>query len=342
MEKNNETTEEIFVCTECGEEVGRDELTVFDGGAFCIDCLDELTTICRHCGTRIWTSDAIDDDLCRHCYYEHYVGCCDCGVVIHNDDAYYTPNDEYNQEYPYCHICYHKLEINIPIHDYCYKPDPIFYGDNNRLYYGIELEMDCGGENDENADYLLDTANLNTKHMYIKHDGSLNEGFECVSHPMTLEYHKDSMPWKEVLRDAISMGYRSHQANTCGLHIHINRDGLGYSYNEQECTIAKILYFYEKFWNEILRFSRRTEYQANRWAKRYGGGLINPSESLMRAKNSRLGRYVAVNLENAYTIEMRIFRGTLKYSTFIATLQFVDEICKVAVSLSDDMMQSMT
>ena len=51
---------------------------------------------------------------------------------------------------------------------------------------------------------------------------------------------------------------------------------------------------------------------------------------------------MAVNLENANTVEMRIFRGTLKYSTFIATLQFVDEICDVAVSMSDEMLQCMT
>ena len=55
-----------------------------------------------------------------------------------------------------------------------------------------------------------------------------------------------------------------------------------------------------------------------------------------------MGRYAAVNLENDATIEMRIFRGTLKYNTFIATLQMVDEICKVAISLSDEFVQSLT
>ncbi|MCD7854724.1 MAG: zinc-binding protein, partial [Clostridiales bacterium] len=35
-------------------------------------------------------------------------------------------------------------------------------------------------------------------------------------------------------------------------------------------------------------------------------------------------------------------RGTLKYNTFIATLQFVNEICNVAVSLSDEEMEALT
>ena len=36
------------------------------------------------------------------------------------------------------------------------------------------------------------------------------------------------------------------------------------------------------------------------------------------------------------TIEFRIFRGTLKLNTFIATLQLVDRICDVALYLSDE------
>ena len=145
-----------------------------------------------------------------------------------------------------------------------------------------------------------------------------------------------------ILNKAVAKGYLSHQAGTCGLHVHISRNALGVNYEEQEATIAKILYFYEKFWNEILTFSRRTESQAEHWARRYGGGIINPKETLKHAKNSHMGRYAAVNLENEATIEMRIFRGTLKYNTFIATLQMVDEICKVAISLSDEFMQSLT
>ena len=39
--------------------------------------------------------------------------------------------------------------------------------------------------------------------------------------------------------------------------------------------------------------------------------------------------------ENEDTIEFRLFRGTLRYNTFMATLQLVDEICNAAISLSD-------
>ena len=55
-----------------------------------------------------------------------------------------------------------------------------------------------------------------------------------------------------------------------------------------------------------------------------------------------MGRYVAVNLENYNTIEFRIFRGTLRYKTFIATLQLVHEICRFAAQLDDKEMEGLS
>ena len=115
------------------------------------------------------------------------------------------------------------------------------------------------------------------------------------------------------------MGYLSHAAGTCGLHVHISRLAFGCTYEQQEAAIARLLYFVEKFWAELLRFSRRTQSQMNRWAARYGIRLT-PSEQMNHAKNSCAGRYTAVNLTNADTVEIRMFRGTLKLNTLKATL----------------------
>ena len=73
----------------------------------------------------------------------------------------------------------------------------------------------------------------------------------------------------------------------------------------------------------------------NRWSARYGFEKTG-KEILDKAKNSSNGRYVAVNLNNYHTIEFRLFRGTLKYNTFIATLQMVNKICDVAISMSEE------
>lgn len=91
----------------------------------------------------------------------------------------------------------------------------------------------------------------------------------------------------------------------------------------------------ERNWNELLIFSRRTQEQLNSWARRYGY-KDQPKEMLEHTKKGYDGRYTCVNLTNYSTIEFRIFRGTLKLNTILATLQLVNHICEVAVSLSDE------
>ena len=51
---------------------------------------------------------------------------------------------------------------------------------------------------------------------------------------------------------------------------------------------------------------------------------------------------MCVNLTNYHTVEFRIFRGTLKLNTLIATLQLLDRICDVAINLSDDELKDLS
>ena len=216
----------------------------------------------------------------------------------------------------------------------------IFYGDGKR-YFGVELEVDDGGKDNDNAYRLKSIGNAQLETIYIKSDGSLDDGFEIVSHPMTLDYHIEEMNWKNIFREAVSMGYRSHQTSTCGLHVHINRNAFGDNQSEQEDVISRILFFVEKHWNELFTFSRRSSYNMSRWSARFGFEKTG-KQILEKAKNGCNGRYVAVNLNNYHTIEFRLFRGTLKYNTFIATLQMVNHICDVAISFSEEGIDAMS
>ena len=326
---------EIRICPICGAEIKDGEtLTEFQGKYYCSDYLDRETIVCERCNERVLFDESVDGRLCQDCYVEHYCRCAECGALLHEDDA------NYYSDYPYCDNCYDNCNYEF-IEDYGYKPDPIFYG-TGQPHYGVELEIDCGGEIDKNAERIMNIANRKNENIYCKHDGSLDDGFEIISHPATMDYHLNVIPWEEIMDEARDLNYYSHSARTCGLHVHINRAALGITVEEQENTIGRIVYFFEKFWDKILRFSRRTEGQANRWASRYGGIVENPKETLKSAKTSGLGRYTAVNLENIFTVELRIFRGTLRYKTFVATLQFVDKLCNDAIKLSDEEFQTMT
>ena len=316
-------------CPFCGCELTAENSVVFDGAVMCRHCLGEQTVICADCGQRIWSEAAYDvngNTVCEHCYDDYYT-CSGCGRLVYRDDVYYDDDDN-----AYCNNCYENLSDRA-IKEYGYKPEPVFYGPGP-LYLGTELEIDCGGEYDSNAEKLINIANVHNEHIYCKHDGSIDSGFEIVSHPMTLDYHMNNMNWREVFDKAVSMGYRSHQTSTCGLHCHVSRRGLGTLPEEQEAVIARIVYFTENHWNDLLKFSRRTEASMNRWASRYGI-TGNTQSTYKNAKDKHMGRYVAVNLENYDTVEFRLFRGTLRYETFIAALQLTDEICRVCIRYSD-------
>ena len=216
----SELESQLEECGVCHALHPMEELRSFDDTLICSECLEDSTVICGRCGERIWRNDDQGNEdsghLCQSCYN-----------------------------------CHRRHRSRYSINDYSYKPDPIFYG-SDTLYMGVEIELDEGGESDNQARKLLEIANGETERIYCKHDGSLNDGFEVVRHPMTLSYHMEKMPWQAVREKAKQLDYRSHQAKTCGLHNHVNRTAFGDNIADQEAVIARILYFFEKHWEELL------------------------------------------------------------------------------------------
>ena len=142
-------------CAHCGTAEG--ELTEFNGRVYCPDCLDDLTLVCTDCGSRFLRthnrSENDDFPICPECYDRDYTRCVRCGRIIDTDHCWYPlDNDD-----PYCADCCSTIE-NSPIHDYYFKPYPIFYGDGPR-YFGVELEIDDGGECDSSAEALMNITN---------------------------------------------------------------------------------------------------------------------------------------------------------------------------------------
>mgnify|MGYP002987870423 FL=1 len=137
---------ELRTCAHCGTAEG--ELTEFNGRLYCLDCLDDLTLVCTDCGSHFLRthnrSENDDFPICPECYDRDYTRCVRCGRIIDTDHCWYPlDNDD-----PYCADCCSTIE-NSPIHDYYFKPYPIFYGDGPR-YFGVDtdyipLEERCKG-----------------------------------------------------------------------------------------------------------------------------------------------------------------------------------------------------
>lgn len=191
-----------YICRVCGASFPEDELTLMDDELLCETCLDEETLVCADCGTRIWSEQNVgssEHPLCQRCFDCGYTTCERCGAVLSFDSVFYLDDEE---DTPYCESCCDLLR-NRAIHDYSYRPEPIFYGDAPR-YFGVELEIDGAGEVGSNAEKILAIGNRDAERVYCKHDGSLDDGFEIVSHPATLACHMQDFPWEQMMKKPFS------------------------------------------------------------------------------------------------------------------------------------------
>lgn len=316
---------EIYtLCAHCGYDVHSDNTVFINdlGHAICEECAETSSAYfrCDDCGEWYSTSRLFycDDDhsICFNCS-DYWRECSECGDVFHVDNGTY---DEDEEEW-YCDYCAEKRPPKT-IHEYGYKPLPDFLStptdDDDARFYGLELEVDNGDDAKGCATLIEET----TSNVYMKHDGSLRCGFEIVSHPATLNYHMTDPMWDDITKACRQYDFLSHNTSTCGLHIHIGREQLPTDAPE------KLLIIFETHWEKLVTFSRRDYSQLESWACKpeFGAQCGDDAEILKEKtyKHRRKGRYQAVNLMNSATIEIRVFRGTLRRDTIIASIQLLD------------------
>lgn len=222
------------------------------------------------------------------------------------------------------------------IGDYDSSPTAQFFGESDDLHLGVELEVDKGGEIHYNAAIALGV--LGFKHAYAMHDGSLNDGFEIATMPMTLDYHMSlEQRYKDAFGFLTSFNYASHNTSTCGLHVHFDRAFFGRGRQTQTLKASYLALIMEKNWEKFVQFSRRDYGRLDQWAKKLD--LVadiyadDNDEDAVNKFNNKYGdgdKYVALNTNHQHSFELRIFRGTLKPETYLATIQFVDNLVRVA------------
>lgn len=242
------------------------------------------------------------------------------------------------------------------IHNYSYKPEPEIGYKNDResrehLTFGVELE--CEPRND-GGNIRMDAYELSDRideipggRTYCKSDGSLSNGVEIVSHPGTLAHHMYAMHWRQIQRTCEKAGFRSHDAANSGLHVHVGRAQLGSTDAERNDVTRKVQVLFALYTAEFTRFSRRRRSCLEQWAPINGLGTT-PDAIRHVSSGSRLAswafthvpayrsnhndRYTAVNVTNSATVEIRIFRGTLKRDTLIAAIQLVSNVFEYAMA----------
>ena len=229
------------------------------------------------------------------------------------------------------------------IHQFNYVPKYIKHfmpgeSEDTTLLLGAEIEVggnnNISSDNDKNSTVkkciqIMNGSDSDEENLiYSTHDSTVQIEFDTM--PCSLEFHKNKMNYREMFEYLDKEGYKGHDCETAGLHIHANRSYLGKSRISQELVISKVLYILEKFNDEICVIARRN----NEYSEFVGNKKEENSLVELYGKYKDHGKRAALNLKHKDTIEFRMFRSTLKYETFILTLEFVKDIIDFAKSAS--------
>jgi hypothetical protein len=287
---------------------------------------------------------------------------CDLGPVDNPDDeARYGEDDE--SRCPDCHEEYLELmeDDRSGVNSHDYKPDARFHRDDGSatcdpevrdglpmMYFGVELETEvANGDFNEGVDLC---NQYNRGLFYLKADGSLDHGFEIVTHPMSLAFVQNRANSLWTTMNALRRnGFRSWQTSTCGLHIHMSRNAFKGDSHEQ-----KFLYFLynEENTDALVKFAGRRSH----WAKfrkdlflginehREQSSLLDEdglAQGFAQARargtimdivkgyrkdgtpvDTQWERYLAVNRQNWNTYELRFFRPSLQPHALQACVEF--------------------
>lgn len=228
------------------------------------------------------------------------------------------------------------------IHQFNYVPKYIKHfmpgeSEDTTLLLGAEIEVggnnNISSDNDKNSTVkkciqIINGSDSDEENLiYSTHDSTVQIEFDTM--PCSLEFHKNKMNYREMFEYLDKEGYKGHDCETAGLHIHANRSYLGKSKISQELVISKILYILEKFNDEICVIARRD----NDYSEFAGEKQNEDSIVELYGKYKDKGKRAALNLQHKDTIEFRMFKSTLKYETFILTLEFVKDIIDYAKSV---------
>jgi len=363
---NDDVVPEVRDCVGCHYPIGESLEIGFEGtrGPVCVDCHAN----CGDCGMNFNLrsgnphADYAGEVFCYRCTRNNFITCYHCDDYERDEQAAHVQGgarvceDCRDNRYTYCDNCDEYINDGYgdhqdscfesgQIHSYDYRPVPIFLHkqedyDNASIcqhvsngvvrkyrqiaYMGFELEVEY--KNQGLLGFGDGVASADIENVtYLKSDGSLNHGFEMVTHPMTLAWAMEHFPWERIehLNDGSFSGW---DADTAGLHIHVSRDGF-FSYGHQ----ARFIHLITR--NQHL-FESLAGRSSARWARFDTSNLRNISRKLRHLDSSE--RYLAVNIQNRNTLEVRIFQSSLKTERIKMCLQLVDASVKYTENLACD------
>lgn len=293
-------------------------INIFDG---CRDCINDcsLRYYVNYCDyhheLEASKEEFVEIGWNTYCYSsrgEVWNYCYNCEEPYDLEDLYYNEGDgEFYCSDCYCNTC------NDYVHGYhewdeCYNP----IGESKEdIYFGFELEVITDSNINDCINDFVEICYDNNfkweKYFHIEEDGSLDNGVEFISQPLSLDVLYMIIPkMTKYLKSA-----NFEVDNSCGGHIHITKNDFTRN------RIVDILQFMELNKDFIFDYSQRNMNRFNRWSPFFNTNLGNLENIALDIVQS--DRYHVINFNNYNTIEFRLFRGTLSYRNILANVEFI-------------------
>ena len=251
-----------------------------------------------------------------------------CGKELQYDEAHFIEGKVY------CHECFKEIRDSIGSYHSKNMWNKRYGMAKPRLFnilMGFELEVESENDISEFQKCLSAYKLKKTIGDFatIESDSSLDYGFEIITEPMTLQYIRESQ--KDTIKAMLDclkdneMGQGKH----AGLHIHVDRDSLGTSSRSSEDVIDNIYLIMETFEKEIIKFARR---EPNEYCNFISESSRERTLSYIKHRKAATcgSRYLAFNILPEDTVEFRIFKSTIDFSTLMATIEFVNNVVNIA------------
>jgi len=281
-QENRTDIYELYSCSDCGDSYSEDYMTtVHDSDYVCGSCL------------------------------ENYDYCDDAGTYLHRDsDEWhdYNRSDECESS-DFEGVYRYDYDIMEDLNKMKMPNEPII--NRKTLVSGLEIEMEARSDCPYDFPQQIDDL-FHHEYCMFKGDGSLGNGFEMVTAPCTLAYHRQQLDklfnWDGWRNNDGNTYVKAWNTDTCGLHINLNRRTF------TDAQVGKFLVFINDPMNTnfITKISGRS---SEGYAKRSPKKITDGGQ---RDYN----KYVAVNLAHSTHIELRIFRGNVTKHGILRCLEF--------------------
>jgi len=308
-------------CADCQEwELVEDLRGTYQDTQVCRTCIDQSYQYMSRYESYVNSDDirsaisATGNDIDIHMEDDNYSYNERTDCYVHDD---YEVDEDDDDDDDRCHDSDEVL-TEYHAHKNSFRPISSTWTDINKRFFGIELEVEVSNTQRLDVVHRINDAVNEGKvgqRCFFEKDGSLSYGFEIITQPMGLDNHKEFWNW---LNTDTKKDLLSHKTTTCGLHIHVSRKNLS------KLQLAKIVTFVNSPDNKPLIVAI---------ARRYGTNYASiASKKLGSAWKSQYDRRESVNIQPNETIEFRMFKGSLKYESVMAALEF----CNTLVQYCND------